>query len=276
MYSRRSNLSVLGAAILAGASMAQPAAAVVTISVIDIPLAGNIQYGTVLNNNGWTSLLVVATADSTSKTVGGFDFFTPAGTGQNTSGNVGFTGKNWGIFGTFDQDWSPSTKAGTVQTPVGDVPTSSPFDGFDSYFNNFSAALSFTPHDAAIEDNNLVTVPSNDPLNPASYSGSPDVNDTFDANGVGTFLRADGSFTGANKGGQSVVLAYLIVPWFAQYSIEGIVMDGTAQGTQFPVDISGTALAAPPPLIPIPEPATLALIMAGLFSLTRRRCEGGH
>lgn len=93
------------------------ARAAIFLTATEVPLQGNTLYGTLLNNNGWVSYIVTAHADATSMTVQGFDFSTPAGVGGNSPGNIGYTGKNWGIFGTFQQDWVPASKKGPAIPP---------------------------------------------------------------------------------------------------------------------------------------------------------------
>lgn len=259
MLRMRRITQILSAAAVAAIAV-QASQAAITVSAVQIPLAGSTFYGDVLNANGWTSYEIVLTADATSGTVSGFDFFTPAGTGGNSAGNVGFTGKNWGIFGTFAQDWAPATKKSpAVPSVSADVSgITSPNDGFDSFFNAFPAALSFTPVDAAVEDNNLLTTTANPP-----YTASPDQNDSVDANGVGTFLKADGAFKGPTQGGQSLVIAYVIVPKGVPFTVEGISTDGSAQAVKSGIDATFNN---------IPEPASLgALALGGLAFVARRR-----
>ena len=237
--------------ILAGAVVAAVGAnaanATITVSVTQIPLAGTTFYGNVLNANGWTSFKITLTADAASQTVGGVDFATPNGVGSNLSGN------NWGIFGTFQQDWIPGKK-GSTPTPTDVIPASNPNDGYDSFWTS-AMNSGFSPVDNPSEDNNSVNVASNPP-----YNGSPGADDAFDDVGVGTFLKVSGSFTA----GQQAVLdvAYIIVPTNLPWSIHGVAADGTPQALKFPIDFS----------YPVPEPASLGVLaLGGLAFLARRR-----
>lgn len=71
-------------------------------------------------------------------------------------------------------------------------------------------------------------------------------------------------------------LLYLIVPWNSTISIEGVMTDDTVQAQKTGIDFTIGPLDAPPPQIPTPEPATIALALAASSLLLARRARGSR
>ena len=256
---------VLSAAAVAAFAVTA-ANATITVQFVKVTASPTATTGAAIYAaNGWSPWLLVATADATSGTVGGWDVSTPVSTPQaGTSNN---TSHDWGIFaitGSIGQRWAVDPDAGTTTptntgtTPalVGSTPWSASIAASPDSF--FFTSGTFAQATAPAEDNNLAngTGPNQNPV-PDNLGGN------FNT-GVGTFMKAAGTVQTAGQV-QSQVIAQVWLPNGANVTAFGVVTDGTSQANKFNFQAS-TSTAV------IPEPASIgALMIGGLALLARRR-----